>query len=281
LKRERELEAAALVAAFLDGIPMACDGRKAAPGTHDFDIVRPANTIALEVTTSADPTVLQASARMSSGPLTQTPGLTQLWALTVDHPRDAGSVPDFKLIREAAGALLVELESLGCGEVGRPLSPTYRLTGRVRDVATELQAMGVTSAKALGRPLEGPAWFAVSMVGGGGWADPDALNHAVEKECLSNAAKLAAARRSESHLFLWMDSSNFGAEFAMFVNTPPVNPPNLPAQISAVWLGSWDPGKSEGSNCSRFWRGSSLEWEILPVPDVRSSSRRSRRQVAR
>ena len=277
-KRQRELEAAALVAAELDGIAVARDGRKAPPGTHDFDIVTGDRTVALEVTTSVDELALRAIARMSNA-LTEAPELAEVWVLIAEHPKDEATMPDFKRIGREAGALLAQLEAEGCREVGRTHSPIYRLSGEPRRIAEKLLALGVTSAAAVGPPSEGEGWFSVSLVGGGGWHDPEALNEAVVKECAANVKKVVAAGRDDGQVFIWMDTSNFASEFALFMGRPPQSGPDLPEGISIVWIGMWDPGKTPGSKSSLLWKATRDGWEILAVPDVGTLSRRLRRRA--
>ena len=277
-KRQRELEAAALVAAALDGVAVSRDGTKAPDGRHDFDIVTADGTVALEVTTSADELAVRAFARMSSGAITEAPELREVWALTTEHPKDEASMPDFKRIGKESGPLLEALEAEGCREVGRTFSPIHRLSGRPRQIAEKLLTLGVKSAAALGPPREGGGWFAVSLVGGGGWLDPEALNAAVVKECAANVKKLLSANRDDRHAFIWMDTSNFAAEFALFMNRPPLSGPNLPDAVSTAWIGLWDPGRTAGSNSSLLWKATAGGWKILDVPDVGTTNRRLRRR---
>ena len=50
----------------------------------------------------------------------------------------------------------------------------------------------------MGQALVGEAFVALSLVGGGGWVDPDALNESVRREAEANLKKLEKSGRDKS-----------------------------------------------------------------------------------
>ena len=72
----------------------------------------------------------------------------------------------------------------------------------------------------------------LSLFGGGGWVNPDALNESVVREAQANLEKLERSGRDELHLFVWIDSTMFSEEMAMYLRNVPPSGPSLPPSIT-------------------------------------------------
>jgi hypothetical protein len=270
-KRQRELEAAYLVAAVLDGDAICRDKPGAPDGTHDFDVVLvDGSLVALEVTTAASSRILGTLAVLHKVSERRYPCLTMVWTITGTHPGDGESGPR---IRELAGRVEGLLRRLEVADVDRfdDVSPVSRrdLGGDARQAMEELRALGVTSGRATSAPLGDVGSVSLGLVGGGGVLDPEALNVAVAREVDANLAKLDRAAADERHLFVWVDSTSFSAELSMWTLQVPPGVLELPSSISTVWAATWGPGVSYGSKAARLWRATPpAGWRVLEVPPI-------------
>ena len=110
----------------------------------------------------------------------------------------------------------------------------------------------------------------IFMVGAGGVGAVSASDatDAGEKEANANKDKLGKAKTSERHLVVYIDQMNGLPWIALTTFDPPSIPPNVPNEITHIWL------VTEHDKADQFvvWYGSKTEsWQkiILPnkVPD--------------
>ncbi len=261
------------MAAVLGGQPVGRDGPKAPPGTHDFDIpITDGTTIALEVTTAAKPQILRTLASMSKL-ADRKFELANTWFLTGRHPEPGEPGPQINQIAKRAEVLLGALESAGLDRFDEYSTSAAGPTAEgPRQAIEDLRSIGVIRARSMGPPPDKRAFVCLGMVGGGGSVDPDALNDVVIEESAANALELDRADGDEKHLFVWIDTTSFSAEFSMWMNQPPSTAPLLPSPVTTSWVATWGPGVSFGSQAARLWRvAPPAPWQILEIPPIRQS----------
>jgi hypothetical protein len=267
----RELEAALLVGSVLGGVHKTGDvqGPGAVNGAHDFTIVLPDDRrIALEVTTAPNQAMNGTRAVMGKVYEGSYPSLTFNWSLTGRHPGPGSTEPRISGIVKRADGLLSALEG---AEVSR--FDEYHLYKRefvnpeALTAIEDLRKIGVIGATAMDLAEKvGGAFVALSLVSGAGWVDRNQFNEVVVREAEATRQKLQLAAVDERHLFVWVDSGVFSAEFTMFSRRPPEVGPALPQPANTAWAATWGPGTNFGSNTARLWRAPPPGlWEVLTV----------------
>ena len=226
--------------------------------------------VALEVTTAARQEMVGTFAALGGLVDAKFPSLTHNWSLTGRHPDDEHRGPQIRQLVRSGDALLRDLEAADVSKLDEVHRSAPPVTDPVaQEAVRRLHQLGVFAGQAMGVAPVGEAFVAVSLVGGGGSVDPDALNQSVTREAQANLVKLERSGRDELHLFVWIDSTMFSEEMAMYLRNVPPSGPSLPPSITTVWAATWGPGVNFKSNTSRLWRTSpSGGWEVLAVPEL-------------
>jgi hypothetical protein len=81
----------------------------------------------------------------------------------------------------------------------------------------------------------------IATPGDGGLVDSTLVNEVVETEALKmdNKRKLSAAAGSEKHLFVYVPRTRHVLWVAVREEEPPAAGPNLPPEITHVWVATW------------------------------------------
>ena len=158
------------------------------------------------------------------------------------------------MIRERVDAELAALESQGISEFG----PT---DGWHNPVASVLyHDLGVFSGEVM--PWKEPGFIRMARVpSAGGFSGPSLLLDAVEREWVKddNRKKLAAARASERHILVYVDSDNFLPWRSFWHFEPPSILPKLPPEITDAWTFT----ETAVDRCA-VWRASvNVPWHSL------------------
>jgi hypothetical protein len=209
--------------------------------THDFDIDLPdGRRIALEVTTIANPDVISFAKAVRDPTWWAASELQTDWAVSLPGPDDDRKAIKVKAARSTIVSALVALEANGVPELKHHMLDLWAplpdsTPPAVREAITKLVSVGVGYVRAWGRSDDQVAhvWF---MVNSGAVGDSEQLNDYVVDVAKDNAEKLAAAKASKRHLFVWVGGSRSGAEMAFSLLSPPPAPTAIPPAIDVVWL---------------------------------------------
>lgn len=258
---DEELFAATLVAGLLDGRPERRDVPGAPPRTHDYDIyLTDGRVVALEVTSSATPALKSMWAAISKDEWDAST-LRRSWTLLLREPNE-WYVPNIKQLRGKAVACLEILEQADVERFGSS-SSLARGDVDVRNAMFALANLGVTDGASCTVEGESPR-IVFGSASGVGFGDPYALNWVVEKAVIENVGKLRQSGRDALHLFVWLDWTDRGAQYNVMMGRVPDRPPELPADIAAVWVtphGIYAPGVQP----TWLWKAMSTGWVQHPL----------------
>jgi hypothetical protein len=259
-----ELAAAEVVAGVLCGRWELRDGEGDPPGMHDFDVILPdGRRIALEVTSAIDGAVVALSdaafGREGRQQRWPAPGLENDWIVTI--PQRPVRVAQ---MMNAMLPIVKSFEDHGHADVDPHInyayvSPRSEMPAAVVEAARRMVELGVTRARVLARAARDAELFVT--ISGGFAGDPGAVNRLVAERAEPKRDKLARAKAdsaSESHLFVWLDGTQPGAEMAV-AKMPPPPAPEIPSEIDVVWLATPPLATPE-----KLWRARrSAGWEVL------------------
>jgi hypothetical protein len=197
-------------------------------GECDFDLRYHSGTIAaVEVTSSVDQIQAQTIAAISSekkgGPVIPATKCKEGWVIfpTKDAKIDK--------IRGAVDEYLSRLERAGIEKFSWVRSGPQC----VEDISYDLKIMSGSVF-----PTGVSPKICIASPGGGGAVGPSIAIEAGEKEAWKqdNREKLGAAKTDESHLVVYIDIINGLPWVALTDFEPPSNLPNLPEEITHIWL---------------------------------------------
>jgi hypothetical protein len=234
------LAAAEIVAEALGGTFKSRDGVDAAEGMHDFDISVAGRLIALEVTTATDAESVQLSDRAYGKKGNErkwpAPELAHNWVVVIGSAlRDVRGV-----VRDMRPILRV-FEEHGTPNIDTRIDPAYAPLPadtpiEVAEARSQMfNNVRVKAAHDIGPPQAGEAEIFLS-ISAGVWGDIEKVNALVVERAQPKAAKLAKANADETHLFVWLDGTQPGAELATATGPPPESAPAVPSEIDVVWL---------------------------------------------
>jgi hypothetical protein len=252
---EIERSAASLVVAELGALRWEPRDMRDGTQMRDFDVVfADGHAEPLEVTTSADPNVMNTMNRME-GKNRITARVRRSWMVAA-HTRTSMDAAGKKTAfdRRRAEALLVPLIEQAERDGHTEIDTTrlaYALDHPYQPVARELfEDLRIFACRSYipSNPENEPAiWL---HVGGGGSYGPDSVTAAVEKAAADdgNQAKLAAcADAPRRHLFVVLTNASEELEYVALLGVlereldmPPI--PLLPASITTAWAGTMERG---------------------------------------
>ncbi len=213
-------------------------------GEYDFDLLYPNGTVAAaEVTTSTDPDLKQIGAEIRSkkkgGPIIEAHNCQKSWM--VFPMRDAL----VSKIRKEADECLSAVELAGITHFSSAdaynhqlfkapgieklvMSPVHRC---VEDICTRL---GIMSGSTI--PDDPPPKIHILNPMAGGAVGPQSATEAGVREAWKedNQRKLDVAKTAERHLMVYLDAAL--PLFALTEFEPPSTLPELPAEITHIWL---------------------------------------------
>jgi hypothetical protein len=262
-----EWEAKWLVAAHLGGVP-----RRLPPPGPDYDIRLPdGRTIALEVTTSA-PADRKALWRAIDGSKAGVPHIETTWQLTIIDRAPRSKSPRVDRIYAAAPELLRMLEVNRVEGFGRGWENVSRNAPEAAHLAIgELLALKIDAGHSLGPGLQIRPQLLIGTVGEGRGVDPEAVNEAAEACAQAKAAQLQRADADEHHLFVVVGVDDYAAFPPLTVgHRLPDRSPQLPREVTTVWVGAWQQGLMWGTDLSPVWKAPPPSaWVRLSPEDAR------------
>ena len=206
-------------------------------GEYDFDMRCPDGTAAaVEVTAAVDEilmnTVGAIRGKRAGGSVLKAVACKKSWVV---FPAKGASIPS---IRTEIDRALAELEREGI----EGFSWVSRGSPSVREICSRLQITGGGVLSSEGEPT-----IRIAFPIGGGAVGPSLAIRVGEIEAWKddNRRKLGAAITPERHLVVYVDPSNGLPWTALTSFTPPSCLPNLPAEITTLWLIGQIEGRGE------------------------------------
>jgi hypothetical protein len=189
-------------------------------------------------------------------------GLRRSWHIGIDSDRAR-----FRSLLRSLSPLLLEAESLSRWKIS-----TWSAHGYGADAQTlewRLARLGVRSVTAL-EPAGEPAVWIAPMYGWSAGANPDSAVDEVEAWLGSGSDdQLGIGRKlltrpdlPERHLFVWADRQKMSAAYALGRGELPSRAPQLPAQVTHLWLAA----ESAVSGCGGWAWAAVSGWR--PLADV-------------
>jgi len=199
-------------------------------GEYDFDLqYSDGKMVPLEVTAAANQQMMWKAATITAekkgGPFVKAVSCCNGWLV---HPLPDA---DIERIRTNIDAYLARIEATGLRKffAWTDASESQPVADILRDLKIEA---GCVFA------WKGARRIGVALPGQGGRVTPDHLQWAVEIEAnkADNRRKLGNTRCSERHLFVYVHPLNYLPWVALVDEEPPAEPPQLPAEISHIWV---------------------------------------------
>ena len=201
---------------------------KQSHGEYDFELrYQSGATAAVEVTASVDRTHAETIAAIHSkrkSPIIHATKCEKSWVI---FPAKGANI---RRIRDAADEYLSRLEQAGKEKFSWVRD--FEREG-VQDICRDLR---ITSGSVLSTG-ESPT-IRIALPGGGGAVGPSIAVDAGEVEAWKpdNRKKLGAAMTAEHHLVVYIDAMNGLPWVALMDFEPPSTVPNLPAEVTHLWL---------------------------------------------
>jgi hypothetical protein len=158
-------------------------------------------------------------------------------------------------IRQNADDYLSRLEADGVERFIFPRRGHQSVNEIIRDL--QIRSGGVFTS-------EGHPRIWIGMPGGGGAVGAEKAVEAGELEAWKsdNRRKLSGAGTAERHLVVYMDALNGMPWIALTEFDPPATKPNLPSEITELWL----IGHLDSPTDFKVWRGSTRDqWQTFKV----------------
>ena len=201
-------------------------------GLHDFDILLPGGPEAMEVTTATDQQLRSLYAAMSHEEKLGPAAGRRSWQLTL--------APDarVKRVKQNIGQIALGLRSLEEQGIENFIARRDRHRDEVK-LFTD-QFPDIKDAWAFG-PGKSGAVLVMVPPGATAVIGPEAVTRFVEvfvnaPHCEDNRRKLAKAGTNQTHLFLWIEATEFAPFESLCEGVLPEGLPTLPPGITSVWV---------------------------------------------
>jgi len=251
--REALEEAAARTVATVLGATWELHDTAGRSGAYDFTIIRDGSEVALEVTQATDFATERFFAAMERlGSSFDAPALKKHWIVTLETPGTEFGRRGLKNLQVDLLDALSRLEDTGAEEFN-----CHRPDAVARAMCAQHDFL--TSGATL--DMDGPpqVWLNHSTVFS--FAPSDLVEAAEARASLDdNRAKLAASGFDERHLFVWINVWEFAASTAFAQGTPPPRSPELPEEITDLWIARLAHGEVD------VWWFSKGRWAYHEVP---------------
>lgn len=255
MSRPEERAAAALLETILGARLEARDVPGAPPSTHDYMVVRPGQPpAALEISTLADELRLGLTAAIAKhGLVLDTDELASSW--WVELREDAQHEP-YRKVPERLVKALARLEAAGIARFDVRLGSPPEGLADIADLPIDYAAVSddagpgrvvVLQHSRSSTPWSGHASFAVEIALAG-----DRLK--------GERDKLRRSGTQERHLLLWVDTTLFDAYVGLCLDSPPEEGPQLPPEITDLWVVARCPTGTV------VWHTFGEGWESRTVP---------------
>jgi hypothetical protein len=224
-----------------------------ANGEYDFDLRYSDGTVAaVEVTAAVDQTLTETIAAVRSkkkgGSIIKATVCKKSWLI---FPAKGASI---NTIRTAADGCLAHLEHEGIDSFH-----CVSTSPSVRNICCQLQ---VTGGGVISSETEPTIQIAFPI--GGGAVGAAIATKTAERESWKpdNRKKLGASNMAERHFVVYIDAGNGLAWTALTSFTPPPVVPNIPNEVTHLWL----IGHAEGANEFIVWRaGINEPWAEMKI----------------
>jgi hypothetical protein len=250
--KSRERAAAELVRSNVGAVRVVLTDDGSTPGAHDFDLAfKDSHREPLEITSSALPQLKSAQAAHEKYKklVVTVPGLAGAW-----HVFSSQSTQFKDLDATVLFPFLYGLEGAGLTKIHYPIdhhrAPGLHILARALGLEAAF-AMGGSAGKVLvSMPEDHRIWSSDH-------SDPG-RHVLVDIQAIAalpdNRRKLYGFPRS--HLFIWIDEDNYLPWRDIFSGEVPTRKPNLPPEITDVWVATRLPGSVSGWHYSRQvgWR---------------------------
>lgn len=165
--------------------------------------------------------------------------------------------------------------ALATMEAGGITSFDLRIDNQSTPALQSLSRLGLTSGDIVPFVPKGQIWL--GLPSNGGWLSPHYVNIAVADAAArpDNVRKLTNSACSETHLFVYLDSSAFDPYSALVFGRGLAGPPDLPEHISHVWVGAFRSSLLD----ARVWRatrGGGWILQDLCFPETKVFTRNGR-----
>ncbi len=228
---------------------------------YDFDLHYPDDNVAsVEVTSSRNRILTQTNAEIfnkkKGGTVIKAAKCKKSWRI---FPSPGAQI---KEIRKKADEYLARLEADGLEEFD-----IHRIHSSPEGVQSICVDLSLEFGVAFDSADESPE-IRIAGAGGIGALDATTATDAGEKEASANKEKLGKARTGERHLVVYIDQMNGLPYVALTTFQPPSCLPNLPDEITHIWL------VTEYERADQFvvWHGSKTEsWRKMLLPADESS----------
>ena len=204
-------------------------------GEHDFDLEYPTGTrVPLEVTVSTDEADEATRAAIlhsrRGGPFVPRIHCAHDWYV---HPRRQANI---NKIRAHVDSCLAAIEA-----EGRARFNAFIDAAQSPAIFAILQELGIEYGSVVS--WKSPR-IGIATPGDGGLVDSALVNEVVETEALKmdNKRKLSAAAGAEKHLFVYVARTRHVIWVAVRDEAPPAVGPQLPPEITHVWVATWAGG---------------------------------------
>lgn len=202
-------------------------------GSHDFHLTLPdGNVAALEVTTATDQEYRGTAAAIFDPQLGGNPVAIgkcgNVWIL------DVHKTARIARIRSEVAQYLTAIESAGI-----QLFAPWDSVREHEAVVAIMADLGVVAGAVF--PTAGPGRAYLQIAGEPGMADVEQVLApiSVVSQKSDNRRKLAATEAAERHLFVFIDDSESDALASLLICHPPTDPPNLPSEITHLWVATY------------------------------------------
>lgn len=250
--KNRERAAAKLIRSNVGAVKAVLTDDGSTPGVHDFDLVfKDAHREPLEITSSVLPMLKSAQAAHEKYKklIVTVPGLAGAW-----HVFSSQSTQFKDLDAKALLPFLRGLESAGLTKIHYPMdhhqAPALHIFARQLGIEAAFAMGGLAGKVLVSMPEDHRVWSSDH-------SDPG-------RHVLADIEKIAALRDNrrklsgfpKSHLFVWIDENNYLPWRDIFSGEIPSRKPNLPPEISDVWVATRLPGSVSGWHFSQQdgWR---------------------------
>lgn len=170
------------------------------------------------------------------------------WRVEVDPTARMGDV------EANIDAYLADLEDEGLQRFLTPSRPVELSPG------SDLQDLSVVSAHAL--PEVQPPTIYIHVHRPGTYVSADVVHDSLRAPIEDNAEKLSETGAPERHLFVWLDPEESSGTAMPFASLQKVEP-DLPREITHIWVAAPDLHRSDRTSCLVWKAGQGERWSSL------------------
>lgn len=223
-------EAAAKTVAYVLSAEYELHDTGSRSGAYDFTIVGDGTSVALEITQATDlATEKFYGAIEKYGESFEGEGLETHWMVAVDAPSSDFRARDLKRLQQELVKMISALEA-----EGRTSFDCHLPKDEEREVCATYDFIKFGNTI----DMDGRPEVRLNHVPVVSFGQEDYVEVAEARAHLEdNRAKLAKSGLDRRHLFVWVNVWELGAAAAFAVGAPPQRAPDLPAEVTDLWVG--------------------------------------------